>query len=92
MNEEKNPYASNKQPDKNGDMKIAGYNLGAMLIYGLILVGIMGQNGLMAFGFLYLAHAFICILTAIVQRKWVWFLSSILIVIIGFSTCANFMG
>lgn len=89
MNEIENPFANNKQPDGNINMKVAGYNLAAMLIYGLLFVGVMGNDGLVVFGLLFLAQAFICVVIAIVKRKWVWFLSAVLIAIIGFSTCAS---
>lgn len=89
MIEEKKPFELPKQPNNNSNLKIAGYNLAAMLIYGLLFVGVMGNDGLIIFGMAYIGHAFICLIMAIVQRKWVWFLSSVLIVIIGFSTCAS---
>ena len=89
MNNERSPFEPQKQTDKNVNLKIAGYNLAAMLMYGLGFVGVMGNDGLILFGLSFLGHAFVCLIVAIVQRKWVWVLSSVLIVIIGFSTCAN---
>jgi hypothetical protein len=34
-------------------------------------------------------QAGICTLLALLQRRWVWFLAALLIVIIGFATCVN---
>jgi len=89
MSNETNPFEPQKQTDNKVNLKIAGYNLAAMLMYGLLFVGAMGNDGFILFGLAFLAHAFVCLILAIVQRKWVWVLSSLLIVIIGFSTCAN---
>ena len=89
MNNEINPFDPPKRPDSKINMKIAGYNLAAMLVYGLLFVGVMGNDGFILFGLVFLGHAFACLIVAIVQRKWVWVLSSVLIVIIGFSTCAS---
>jgi len=92
MNEEtSSPEKDNKPGKNNSQMKIAGYNLLAFFIYGLILVALIQGGGLLIFGFLFICHVIFCVCTAIVTRKWIWFLSGVLILIIGFSTCAGFI-
>lgn len=92
MNEEKLSPEKKDQKGKDPQMKIVGYNLLAFVIYGLLLVAVLRDGeALVMFSFLFVFHFFFCIIAAVVQRKWAWVLSGVLIVIIGFSTCVSFL-
>lgn len=92
MNEEKPLLDKNNKQGKDPRMKIVGYNLLVFVVYGLLLVAVLRDGeAFVMFGFIFIFHFFFCIIAAIVQRKWAWVLSGVLIIIIGFSTCVNFL-
>lgn len=76
-----------KKEKKPETMSIAGINLLVMLVYTIILAAI--PDGLILDIFLLPAHVFVCLLVAIVNRSWIWLLSALAVLIIGFSTCAG---
>ena len=77
---------SNKKK-KVGSMSIVGINLLVMVVYTIILAAI--PDGLVLDIFLLPAHVLVCLIAAIVNRSWIWVLSAMSVLIIGFSTCAG---
>jgi hypothetical protein len=85
-----NPSANEEQqiPEKP-QMKIVGYNLLAVLGYGIISV-IPGDGiGLLFYALMIVLHFLFCLCAAIYNRNWMWVLSAFLVLIVGFSTCAG---
>ncbi|MCO5949419.1 hypothetical protein [Mucilaginibacter flavidus] len=86
---EDNPFAGGEQPNnkQSKDMRVVGYNLLVFVGYTLILK-FAGEAGLILDGIILVIHVFVCIILAIAYRSWLWFLSGLMILIIGVSTCA----
>ncbi|WPU92167.1 hypothetical protein SNE25_22865 [Mucilaginibacter sabulilitoris] len=82
-----------KQQNKGAaGMKIVGINILVLVIYtSLLTIGTNG-GGFIFDAFLILAHVIVCIVMAITKRSWIWLLSAILVLAIGFSTCVSFGG
>lgn len=82
-----------EQPKRqNTGMKIVGYNILALIIYTLLCrLGSTDGGGILD-AFLIAIHVFVCIIMAIGSRSWVWLLSGILVLVIGFSTCVGLGG
>ena len=80
-----------KQQDKSASgMKIVGINIGVLAIY-TVLCSIGGDEGGFIFdAFLIFVHVVVCIIVALAKRNWMWFLSALLVLAIGFSTCVSF--
>ncbi|HEY0177421.1 MAG TPA: hypothetical protein VGC08_13645 [Pedobacter sp.] len=79
----------NENVNKPGDTyKVLGFNLLAFVIYTVIGVA-SGDSGLLGAFIISLVHFGVCVIMAIALRKWVWFLSGLLILIIGFGTCVS---
>lgn len=77
-----------KQPDDG--MKVVGLNLAILVVYSIIC-RLLGEGGIIIDALFIVMHVLVCIILAIVQRKWAWLLSAFLVLVIGFSTCA-FLG
>ena len=67
------------------DLAILGINLAVFA--GYTVLGLYEDSG--AWFFMALFHAFICVIMAIAQRKWIWVLAGLLILVIGCATCVN---
>ncbi len=78
------------EPQSKVNYKILGYNLLAFVIYTIGLISMGGNSAIIAF-ILACIHFVICIIQAIVEKKWIWLLSGLLILLIGFGTCVNFI-
>lgn len=86
--ENKPPLKENEKPMES--YKILGLNL---LVFAVYTVGAITLNGnsdgavaaLMFAGF----HFVVCTIVAIATKRVVWFLSGLLILIIGFGTCVS---
>ncbi|UOE46906.1 hypothetical protein MTO98_21105 [Mucilaginibacter sp. SMC90] len=91
-NQDKFPGNENK---KSPAMKIVGYNLLVLAVY-TIICAITNKDGGVIFDMFFIGiQFFACIIFAIINRSWVWLLSAIMVLIIGFSTCVgmlNFSG
>lgn len=74
-----------KQPS---DLKILGLNLLVFAVYSVASVYSGSDGGFFAF-MIAGVHAFICIILAIVQKRWIWVLAGLLILVIGFATCVS---
>ncbi|SDP75119.1 hypothetical protein SAMN05428975_2506 [Mucilaginibacter sp. OK268] len=97
-NMDKEPSASGgsnpppEQPKRqNTSMKIVGYNLLALIVYTLLSRFAATDGGAIFDMFFVAIHVFVCIIMAIVARSWVWLLSGILVLVIGFSTCVSLL-
>ena len=78
------------QPGKPmSDILILGINLGIFLIYTLLCFAADSRDGGVVAFFISLFHGLISTITALVTRRWAWFLGAILVVVIGFGTCVN---
>lgn len=70
-------------------LKIVGINLAVFFIYTVIGIASMGEDGGFSAMILAVIHAFICVIIAIIARRWVWVLSALLLIVIGFATCVS---
>lgn len=68
--------------------KIFGYNMLVFAIYGGI-GQTMGNDAKVGVFFIALIHFMISCCLAIYFRQWVWFLSGLLILLIGFGSCVS---
>ena len=93
MNEEnKNGEKAPFEPQKTGSeiklnpgMTIVAINLIALVFYTIICKFI--ESGIILDASLIFCHVLTCICFALVKRSWMWFLSAVLVLAIGFSTC-----
>ncbi|MEO6522296.1 MAG: hypothetical protein ABIN91_11500 [Mucilaginibacter sp.] len=73
------------QEDKSANLKIVSVNM-LLLLVSTCLTN-LSKDGpiydMMIIGF----HVVLCIMLAIVNKSWTWFLSGLMVIIIGFSTC-----
>jgi hypothetical protein len=100
MTEEENLNNPTPKPDdfltkyapkqnKPGDgMKIVGYNL--LLLAGYTIFCLSFSGGFLIDSFVLFLHVLFCFAFAIDKRSWLWALSGLLVLIIGFSTCVTF--
>lgn len=80
-----------KGKDKNlTGMKIVGINILILAVYTLLCKLDSNDGGFIFDAFLIAIHVFVCIIMAIVKRSWMWLLSALLVLGIGFSTCVSF--
>ena len=80
-----NRYAPKPKEPGNG-MRIVGYNLVVLAAYSLVCLTMSG--GFILDAIALLLHVLICFGLAIDRRSWFWALSGLLVLIIGFSSCA----
>ena len=71
-------------------MKIVGINMLILAIYAVLCSIDAGGGGFIFDAFLILIHVLVCIIMAIVKRSWIWLLSGVIVLVIGFSTCVSF--
>jgi hypothetical protein len=71
------------------DMKVVLYNLLVLLLYTVVAKATHGLFLLDAF--FIVVHAVACLVIFDQQRRRVWQLSALMVVIIGFSTCSTFL-
>ena len=70
-------------------IKIVGYNLLVLAVYGILSKVAPHGEGWVYYAFLIAIHFLFCICAAIYKRNWMWVLSALLVLVIGFSTCIN---
>lgn len=75
-------------PKQPSDLKILGLNLLIFAVYSLLCVYSGGDGGIAAF-MIAGVHTLICIILAIAQRRWIWVLAGLMILVIGFATCVS---
>ncbi len=68
-------------------MKIVGYNL--LILVGYSAACLSFSGGFFFDAVLLFSHVVVCLIFAIDKRSWIWLLSGLLILIIGFSTCVT---
>jgi len=79
---------SAKEKKRNNGAAIIGYNILALVIYTL-LFKLTGDSGALVLdAFVLFLHVVFCIGMSIGKRSGWWLLSSLLVLVIGFSTCA----
>jgi tryptophan-rich sensory protein len=79
-----------KQPGKRiSDIAILGINLGIFIAYTLLCFAVDSSSAGGISFLIALFHGAVSTLTALVTRRWAWFLGAILVVLIGFGTCVN---
>jgi len=79
----------NREKAKNYSAYIIGINIGVLALYTIISKAING--GLIIDAFFIAVQFFCCVIIGLSTRKWVWALTAFLILLIGFSTCVNFL-
>ncbi|CAM3945120.1 hypothetical protein MUGA111182_18720 [Mucilaginibacter galii] len=78
------------QPKKQlSDIAILGINLGVFILYTLMCLAVEPQEGGVVAFFISLFHGLVSTVTALVTKRWAWFLGAVLVVVIGFGTCVN---
>jgi len=73
----------------NAGMVIVGINLAILAVYTLISKSTDGGIGLDAV--LIVLHVITCTIMALAKKSWIWFLSGVLVLVIGFSTCVSLL-
>jgi nicotinamide riboside transporter PnuC len=84
-----------KQPVDNkpkGNIAIVGYNILVLAFYTILFKMLANQGGLVFDALVILIHFLACVIMAISNKSWMWLLSGVLIVVIGFSTCTALIG
>ncbi|BAU53633.1 hypothetical protein [Mucilaginibacter gotjawali] len=89
-----NPRPEEKQPGNKpmGNMAIVAYNLLALAFYTIVFKLLASQGGFLFDAFVLLGHFIVCFVMAISSKSWMWVLSGVLVVAIGFSTCVMVIG
>ncbi|HEY9003335.1 MAG TPA: hypothetical protein VIM89_18410 [Mucilaginibacter sp.] len=79
----------NQEPTPQNRWKVVGINIGILAVYtiGCRLV----DGGIVIDAFLIAIHFFVGVIMSIAVRRWEWLLSAFLVLVIGFSTCVNFL-
>jgi hypothetical protein len=88
---EKLPGEDNKpilQKKPINGMTIVGINLMVLAIYTLLIKLSGGIGGLIINAFILFLHVVLCLGMALDKKSWIWLLSALLVLAIGFSTCA----
>ena len=89
-----NPPKEERQPEPGGKppagMRNVGFNLLALAFY-TIICGFIRDGGIIFDAILIACHFFVCLIMAAVEQKWVWALSALAVLLIGFSTCAGIL-
>jgi hypothetical protein len=95
IEENKNGDHGSVEPQKTGSeikpntgMTIVAYNLLALAVYTIACK--FNEGGIILDAFLIFFHVIICIGMALGKKSWMWFLSAVLVLAIGFSTCVMF--
>jgi hypothetical protein len=91
-NEMQGKFPGDDKSKKPSAMKIVGYNLLALVVYTIICEITAKDGGFILDMFFIGIQVFIGIILAIVNRSWVWLLSALMVLIIGFSTCVGMLG
>ena len=82
---------SDEEQKVNSWWKVIGYNFLAMLAYTL-LCRIDIKGGGIIFDCIFVClHVFIALILAIALKKWEWFFSALIVLIIGFSACVTLL-
>jgi hypothetical protein len=71
------------------NMRVVGINLAVLLGYTILCAIKKEDDGLILDMILIAIHVIVCVFLAIILRRWVWLLSSAIVLVIGFSTCAG---
>ncbi|MDF2432507.1 MAG: hypothetical protein JWP44_2138, partial [Mucilaginibacter sp.] len=50
------------------------------------------QGGIIVDALILVGHVLVCLILAIANRSWIWALSGVLVLVIGFSTCVMVIG
>lgn len=79
----------NQEPKPQNRWKVVGINIGILAVYTIACRLVDG--GIIIDAFLIGLHFFIAIIASIVVRRWEWVLSAFMVLVIGFSTCVNFL-
>lgn len=81
------------EENRNGVKKYSAYvigiNIGVLALYTIISKAIDG--GFIIDAFFIAVHFFSCVIIGIAVKKWMWILTAFVILLIGFSTCVNFL-
>jgi hypothetical protein len=81
---------NNVKPSPN--MNIVVYNLLGLAFYTILFKLLANQGGLFFDAFVLAGHVLVCIILAIAEKSWLWVLSGVLVLVIGFSTCTMLIG
>src|SRR5580698_2770565 len=82
---EKNETGSKIKPTDG--ITIVGYNILALALYTVIFNLASKEGGIIFDPFILFFHVIFCLGMAIGRKSWMWLLSAVLVLAIGFSTC-----
>jgi hypothetical protein len=88
--EENQPTPTNSKPKV--DMSIVGYNLLGLAAYTILFRLLASEGGIILDALVVAGHLLVCFVMSIAQKSWIWVLSGVLVLVIGFSTCVTFIG
>lgn len=80
----------NQEPKPRNRWKVVGINIGVLAVYTIACR--LFDGGIVIDAFLIAIHFSTGIIISIVAARWEWVLSAFLVVVIGLSTCVNFLG
>lgn len=78
----------NNKP-KNYNAYIIGINIGVLALY--TIASKLIEGGVIIDAFCIVIQFFSCLILGLTARKWIWALAAFLVLLIGFSTCVNFL-
>jgi len=99
-----NIWEPNREPEKKPpgnenkstvNMAVVGYNLLGLAGYTILFQLGGGGGGFILDAFVIFIHVLVCVIMALGKKSWMWLLSGVLVLAIGFSTCvmlANSIG
>ncbi|MGZ3752969.1 MAG: hypothetical protein ACXVB0_14780 [Mucilaginibacter sp.] len=69
--------------------KVVGYNILALFCYTLLCR--FSPDGMFWDCFLIIVHVLVCIIAAVIVRRWDWILAAVAVILIGVSTCVTIL-
>ncbi len=69
--------------------KVMGINIGILAVYTSMCF--LSNDGMLYDVLFLLVHVVACLIVAIAVKRWVWVLSALIVLLIGFSTCVTIL-
>jgi len=73
-------------------MSIVAYNLLGLAAYTILFRLLADEGGIVLDALVLAGHLLVCFIMSLVKRSWIWVLSGVLVLVIGFSTCVMLVG
>ena len=75
---------------QKNNLRIVGINLLILAIY-TIISGMFKELGIYFDAIIIVIHMIICMIMALIKNNGIWILSGLVVLLIGFSTCAGIL-